>query len=90
MWISAAQIPGKDNIEAHQQSRTLNATEWKLHPKLFQKLDDKLGNSHIDLFSSRINRQLKSYVSWHRKPEARAFNAFSLSWNNIFLFVPIF
>ena len=84
-WISAAYIPGKDNIEADHQSRILqDATEWKLHPELFQKIVDKFGKPDIDLFASRINRQLKSYVSWHPEPEAMAVNAFSLTWNNNF------
>ena len=48
MWISEAHIPGKDNIEADQQS-----TEWKLHPELFQKIVDKFGKPDIDLFASR-------------------------------------
>ena len=85
LWISAAHMPCKDNIEADQQSRILqDATEWKLHPELFQKIVDKFGKPDIDLFASRINRQLKSYVSWHPEPEAMAVNAFSLTWNNNF------
>ena len=88
IWISAAYIPGKDNIEADHQSRILqDATEWKLHPELFQKIVDKFGKPDIDLFASRINRQLKSYVSWHPEPEAMAVNAFSLTWNNKFFYM---
>ena len=64
MWVSAAHISGKDNIEADQQSRILeDATEWKLHQELFQKTADKFGKPDINLFASRINRQLKRYVS---------------------------
>ena len=88
MWISAAHIPGKDNIEADHQSRILqDATEWKLHPELFQKIVDKFGKPDIDLFASRINRQLKSYVSWHPEPEAMAVNAFLLTWNHKFVYM---
>ena len=36
LWDSAAHIPGKNKIEADQQSRILqDATEWKLHPERF-------------------------------------------------------
>ena len=88
MWISAAHIPGKDNIQADHQSRILqDATKWKLHPELFQKIVDKFGKTDIDLFASRINRQLKSYVSWHPEPEAMAVNAFSLTWNSKFFYM---
>ena len=63
MWVSAAHIPGKNNIEADQQSRILqDATEWKLHPVLFHKITDKFGKPGIYLFVSRINRQLKRYI----------------------------
>ena len=64
LWVSPAHISGKDNIEADQQSRILeDATEWKLHQELFQKTADKFGKPDINLFASRINRQLKRYVS---------------------------
>ena len=80
MRISSAHIPGKDNIEADHQLRILqDATEWKLYPELFQKIVDKFGKPDTDLFASRINRQLKSYVSWHPEPEAMIVNAFSLT-----------
>ena len=88
LWVSAAQIPGKNNIEADQQSRILeDATEWKLHPELFQKLVDKFGKPDIDLFAYRINRQLKRYVSLHPEPEAMAVNAFSFNWNNNYFYM---
>ena len=63
LWVSAAHIPGKKNIEADQQSRILqDVTEWKLHPELFHKIVDKFGVPDIDLFASRINRQPKRCV----------------------------
>ena len=88
MSVSAAHVPGKDNKEADQQSRILqDATEWKLHPELFQKIVDKFGKPDIDLFSSRINIQLKRYVSWHPEPESMAVNAILLTWNNNFFYM---
>ena len=85
MWVSAAHIASKNNIEADQQSIILQgATESKPHPEVFQKIVDKFGNPDIDLFASRIDRQLKKYVSWHPEPAAMAVNAFSLTWNNNF------
>ena len=71
LWILAAHIPGKGNIEADQQFRILqDATAWKLHPELFQKVVDKFGKPDLHLFASKINRQLKSYVSWHPESDA--------------------
>ena len=75
LWVSAAHGPGKDNIEADQQSRILqDATEWKLHPELFQNILDKFGKPDIDLFASRINRELRKYVPWHPEPGDMAVN----------------
>ena len=79
LWVSTAHIPGKDNIEADQQSRILqDATEWKFHEKLFQKIIDKFGKPDINLFASRINRELKRYVSWNPEPETMAVNVILL------------
>ena len=88
LWVSTAHIPGKDNIEADQQSRILqDATEWKFHEKLFQKIIDKFGKPDINLFASRISRELKRYVSWNPEPETMAVNVFSLTWNNNYFYM---
>ena len=91
MWLSAAHIPGTVNIEADKQSRVIvDGTEWKLNPALFQKIVEKFGKLVIDLFATRINKQLGRYVSWHPEPEAIAVNALSLTWNNncFYMFPP--
>ena len=63
MWVSAAHLASKNNLEADQQSIILQgATESKPHPQVFQKIADKFGNPDIDLFAPRIDRQLKRYV----------------------------
>ena len=83
LWLSAAHIPGTVNIEADKQSRILeDATEWKLYPAVFKKIVEKFGKPDIDLFPTRIDKQLDGYVSWHPEPKAMAINAFSLTWNN--------
>ena len=36
IWLSAAHIPGKENVLADKESREKRLdTEWKLNPKLF-------------------------------------------------------
>ncbi len=37
----------------------------------------------IDLFASRINKQVEKFVSYQPDPDALAVNAFSLDWNKI-------
>ena len=88
LLVSAAHIPGENNIAADQPSRIIqDATERRLHPELFQKIVDKFGKPGIDPFASRINRKLKRYVSWHPEPEATAVNAFFLTWNNNYFYM---
>lgn len=48
LWISAAHIPGTQNIEAE-------FTEWKLQPQLFDKISRELSIPTIYLFMSQIN-----------------------------------
>ena len=92
LWFSAAHIPGTVNIEANKQSAFLeDGTEWKLSPALFQKIVENFGKPDIDLFATRINKQLDRYVFWHPEPEAIAINASSLTWNkNYSCMFPLF
>ena len=55
--ISAAHIPGANNVEADKESRVFNDnTEWMLRSDIFKTIVGKLGSPHIDLFASRLNR----------------------------------
>ena len=85
IWISAAHIPGKDNVAADQESRKQNLdAEWKLNVDF---LNSALQFLHfvpdIDLFASRINFQFKKYISFKADPEAYAVDAFTFSWSNL-------
>ena len=50
----------------------------------------KFGGWDVDLFASRVNAQLKAYVSWRPDPDARGVDAFTLDWSNFraFCFPP--
>jgi len=90
-WISAAFIPGKHNCVADHFSRVFHVnTEWMLNPLLFKKICDIAYTPEIDLFASRINKQIDKYVSWHPDPEAIAIDAFSLTWDHstLYMFPP--
>ena len=85
IWLSAAHIPGKQNLIADFESRrNRRASEWRLDKAsliwALERLDFK---PDIDLFASRINHQLPRYVSYRPDPEAFAINAFSLDWSNL-------
>lgn len=44
----------------------------------------------IDLFASRLNKQLNKFVSWNYNPEAYQVDAFSVSWSKFcpYIFPP--
>ena len=87
IWLSAAHIPGKENVLADKESREKRSdTEWKLNPELFDCIVTLWGTFSVDLFASRLNFQLKPFVSWRPDPEAMAIDAFSLDWREQYFY----
>ena len=84
IWLSCSHLPGIINTKADHLSRRFNAdTEWKLCPTVFDNIVQKLDFvPNIDLFASRLNYQIKPFVSYLGDPESVATDAFSLpSWS---------
>ena len=62
-----------------------------LSSDLFQEIIGTWGEPTIDLFASRLNKQVACYVSWKPHPEATYVDAFSVSWNDhLFYVFPLF
>ena len=81
-FLSSAHLPGKQNVLADRESRVFNdRTEWMLHQDIFQKLSQLWGPFEVDLFASRLNKQVDTYVSWKPDPGAIAVDAFSIVWD---------
>jgi len=88
LFLSAAYVPGVDNVLADRESRTHNTDiEWQLKPKWFKYLCEKFGTPEIDLFATRINTQLSKYVSWRPDPHAQWVDAFSMPWTGMFTYM---
>ena len=91
-WITASHIPGKCNVLADAASRSFeDRHEWKLNKGVFKKLCGIFGTPCIDLFASRLNRQIPTFCSWTPDPEAAYVDAFTISWAQfklIYLFPP--
>ena len=92
IWLSAAHIPGKINVEADSLSRAHygTETEWKLAPEIFKRIDTLVGPLTVDLFASRLNNQCSNFMSWHPDPNAIAIDAFQHPWEgtNLYAFPP--
>ena len=87
-WISAAHIPGEENIQAEYASRHFNdRTEWTLNDRIFKEIMKEFGQVQIDLFASRLNAKCPRYASWQRDPQAEFVDAFSRSWHDIYSYV---
>jgi len=71
LWLSAAHLPGRENMEADAASRQFNESiEWKLRHDIFTAI------------ASRLNAQLPRYASWKPDLGATYVDAFSISWKN--------
>lgn len=87
IWLTAISLPGKENVDADRESRVFNDnTEWTLQKHLFNKIVKAFGKPSIDLFASRLNKQVPRYISWKPDPEALHVNAFTYSWSNEYFY----
>lgn len=80
--VTATHLPGCLNIEADAESRVdRHNIEWHLDTQVFAEVINRFGLCDVDLFASRVNAQLRKYVSWKPDPDAFAIDAFSLDWS---------
>ena len=89
IWLSAAYVSGKDNMEADEETRRINFdTAWQIRSDLLRPaLSIGEFEPRIDLFASRFNHQCLLYVAYRPDPEALAINSFTLSWSGIQFYV---
>ena len=84
--LTAAHIPGIDNVVADKESRNFHIqnTEWKLDPTVLCGALKALNfDPDIDLFASRLNNQFKTYCSYRPDPGVAFVDAFSISWSDL-------
>ena len=87
IYISAAHIPGKHNVLADEASRQFfDAAEWAIPDKVFRGLVNYHGMPEIDLFASRLNYKVDTYVSWLPDPESTYIDAMKIKWSGRFIY----
>ena len=81
IWITAAHIPGAENVIADYESRkSYKDVEWMLNPEIFQKAIKHLKlKPDLDCLASRLNTQLLKYISDKPDPYAYLIDAFSVN-----------
>ena len=84
IWLSAVHIPGALNVQADQRSRNFSLnSEWQLDKRLFNSITELFHvKPEIDLFATRLNKQVEKYISHKPDPFAIAVDAFSVNWHN--------
>lgn len=86
IWLTATHVPGKIN-EADFNSRNFSESiEWKLNEFIFSQMVDEFGSPDIDMFATRLNKQIEEFVSWKPDPDAIAIDAFSVNWSNQYVY----
>ena len=87
LWVTAVHLPGRDNSVADKLSREFKEEiEWQLNPKVFHHICLEFGQPQIDLFASRLNRQLARFVSWKPDPDAFFVDALMFDWGGWFFY----
>ena len=83
IWISAAHIAGKCNVQSDSESRhSVTETEWMLNNTLLSNALNELDfTPEIDLFASRLNAQFYRYAAYRPDPGAWAVDAFTIDWS---------
>ena len=82
LYLATEHLPGVQNTAADQESRTVrDRCDWMLNPNIFSRIQSQMGPCGIDLFASRLTRQLLRYFSWRPDPEAEGTDAFSQVWS---------
>ena len=91
--LTAKFVPGKLNVLADSLSRKgqIIHTEWTLRWGTLSQIFHFWEVPHIDLFATRLNNQLPTFVSPFHDPLAWAVDAMSLSWEGMlaYAFPPI-
>jgi hypothetical protein len=86
--ITCRHIPGRLNVLADSLSRKkqIIPTEWSLHPSMVQALWSIWDRPMIDLFATKYNAKLPTYVSPVPDQEAWAVDALSLDWTGMYAY----
>ena len=82
--LHAEHLPGRLNTRTDFKSRHHNdSSNWRLHPQVFNVLNQVFGPFSTDLFVSFQNAHVDHFFSWKPDPQAAEADAFSQPWNKL-------
>ncbi|XP_068250724.1 uncharacterized protein [Palaemon carinicauda] len=77
------------NEKADYLSKIIDIDDWGISFKIFDMIQARFGNTHIDWLASEHNAKLNLYYSRYWSPTCNRIDAFSEHWGGKFgLFVP--
>ena len=84
IWLLPVYVSTTKNLADVPSRKVFIDAEWQLNPDVFTKLIQDLNFvPTIDLFASRVNTQLSSYISYKPDPDALDTDAFSIDWHGL-------
>lgn len=86
IWIYASYIPSKENKADKESRRSCTEIDWELSYQAFNKIIAAFGTPDIDLFATRSNTKCHVYASWHRDPDAKYVDAFTINWSKHYFY----
>ena len=86
--LRCAYIEGALNVRADKLSRRhqVTSTEWSLHPHVVEAMWSRWGTPQVDLFATRDNFKLPTFVSPMQDHLAWQTDALSISWCNLWAY----
>ena len=82
--LTAEYLSGHLNVTADQESRLVrDRCDWMFNPHVFQKIQESMRPLEVDLFASRLTRQLPHFYSWRADPGAAVTDAFMQNWSHL-------
>ena len=83
IWLFPVYINTKHNLADEPSRKIYSQGEWMLARTIFSKALRFNITPKIDLFASRLNNQLPTYVSYKPDPNTYAVDEFSLDWSKL-------
>jgi hypothetical protein len=81
LYLLAQHVLGKNNVVADEElCKMRDHNDWKIDSTFIRQFIKKC---QLDLFASRLTRQLNRYVSWRPDPGAIHVDAFTMNWTNL-------
>jgi hypothetical protein len=81
IWLTAAHVPGIENVEADAASREFkDELEWTLIQTIFDNITQRFGMPQMDLFASRLNYKVIPFCAFKPDPLAATIDAFTIHW----------